>query len=211
VGIALLCQKWYNILMEPISIFTLGFIIKVVTGIDDILTRVPVVAAVTHTRRGKIAFSVGAVLAVAVATGIAFLASSALQEVPSYRYVVAGLIFLLAATVYFNVFAHKPHSKAEKKVVHMEKISHGRFFKLLVVGFFASFITVLDDAIAFTPVFFHKPLLIIFGVAGILTATVCQAILVIYASDYLVRIPHKEKIAATGLVLLGIGIVFQIL
>ena len=197
--------------MQELSIFALGFGIKILTGIDDILTRVPLIAAVTHTRIGKIAFSVGAVFAVTVATAIAFFLSSVLQEIPSYKYIVAALIFLLALTVYFNVFAHKPKSKVERKIEHMQKVSNGRLTQLFGIGFIASFITVLDDVIAFTPVFFHEPYFIIFGVAGILAATVCQAVLVIYASHLLVRIPYKEKIAAAGLVVLGLGMVFDIL
>ena len=197
--------------MKALSLFALGFFIKGVTGIDDVLTRVPVVAAVTQTRRGKIAFSCGAVTAVAVATAAAFFLSTFIQDIPAYRYIVAGLIFILALTVYLNIFAHKPDSTIEKKVVVLQKMPNGRFIQLFTVGFFASFITVLDDVIAFTPIFFHRPYLIAFGVLGILTATFCQAVLVIYASNFLTRIPHKEKIAAAGLVILGIGILLGVL
>ena len=197
--------------MNILSIFALGFFIKVVTGIDDVLTRVPVITAITRTRMGKIAFSLGAVTAVTVATGIAFFLSEFLQNLPAYRSIVAGLILILAATIYFNIFVHKPKSKAEQRVVQMEKISRGRFFELFIIGFIASFITILDDVIAFFPIFFAEDHLIPFGIIGILTATVAQAIFVIYASDKIARIPYKEKIAAAGLVLLSIGILFGII
>jgi len=197
--------------MEILSIFALGFFIKVVTGIDDMLTRVPVIAAVTRTRIGKIAFSSGAVLAVTVATGIAFFLASFLQDLPAYRPIVAVLIFILAATIYFNIFVHKQKSKAEQKVIQIETISKGRFIELFFIGFVASFMTVLDDVIAFFPIFFAEAHLVPFGIIGILTATVAQAILVIYAAEKIARIPHKEKIAAAGLVLLGIGILLGII
>ncbi|MBT5468157.1 hypothetical protein HOK40_00500 [Candidatus Peregrinibacteria bacterium] len=197
--------------MEELSIFILGFIIKVVTGVDDILTRVPVVAAVAKSKAGKIVFSLGAITAVAVATLIAYFLSSFIQDVPAYRYIISGLIFILAVTVYFNVFAHKPASKVAKRVITMQNMSRGRFWELFAIGFAASFITVLDDVIAFTPIFFHDFRLIAFGVAGILTATVCQAALVVYASGFLMKIPHKEKIAAAGLVLLSLGMLLGML
>lgn len=197
--------------MEELSLFILGFVIKTVTGIDDVLTRVPVVASVTRSRVGKIVFSFGAVTAVMVATAIAYFLSTFIQDVPSYRYIVSGLIAILAVTVYFNIFAHKPESKAVKRVVTLQNMSKGRFVELFAIGFIASFITVLDDVIAFTPIFFHDFSLMVFGITGILTATVCQAVLVVYASGFLVKIPHKEKIAAAGLMLLSIGMFLGLL
>jgi len=192
--------------MEILSLFALGFAIKFVTGIDDILTRIPVIVAITRTRKGKIAFSSGAVLAVAVATGIAYFAAAFIQDFPGYRIIVATLIFLLALCVYFKVFAHKTHPKTEQRMVKMQEISKGRFIELFIIGFVASFATVLDDIIAFLPIFFAPSHLVPYGILGILTATVCGAILVVFMAEKIDHIPYKEKIAAAGLVVLGTGI-----
>jgi len=192
--------------MEYISIFFLGFFIKIVTGIDDMLTRLPVITAITKTRTGKIAFSSGAVTAVATATAIAYFFSSLIDQLPYYRQIVATLLFILSFCIYFEVFVEKPKTKAEVKIKKMQKISLERFTQLFAIGFVASFATVLDDVIAFFPVFLAEKHLILIGIAGILTATLLQASLVICCSEMLSKIPHKKDIAAAGLLILAIGI-----
>ena len=192
--------------MEILHALLLGIFIKFITGIDDVLTRVPIVAAVTRTRMGKIAFAIGSVSAVMVATAIAFFFSSFVINLPAYRYVVAGVIFILALLIYCDVFVHKPRSKAEQKLMRLKKISAERFTKLIGIGFIASFATVLDDVIAFLPLFLLEPHLIVFGIIGIFIMTIAEALLVINCAQRLARIPYKEEIAASGLVLLGIGI-----
>jgi hypothetical protein len=192
--------------MEILSAFLLGVFIKFITGIDDVITRVPVIAAVTRTRMGKIAFAIGSVLAVLVATAIAYFFSSFVIGFPAYRYIVVGVIFILAALIYFDVFVHKPRSKAEQKLMHLNQISAERFTKLLCIGFIASFVTVLDDVIAFLPLFLLDAHLVIFGLIGIFVMTVVQAILVVTSAQRIARIRYKEEIASLGLVLLGIGI-----
>ena len=192
--------------MEYLSVFVLGVFIKVITGIDDVLTRIPVVAAITRTRMGKVAFCSGSVLAVTTATVIAFSFSSLIASIPHYRTIVVCLIFLLAILIQCDVFVHKPRKKAEKKLLAMQQISLERFTKLLGIGFLTSFATVLDDVVAYLPLFLVEPHLIPFGLAGLLAATLAQAVLVIYFAERLARIPYKEEIAAGGLVLLGVGI-----
>lgn len=191
--------------MDIFNVFLLGFFIKIITGFDDMITRIPVISAITRTRRGKVAFSIGVVLAVSAATAIAYAFSSFLDELPHYRSIVAGLIFLLAVCIYFDIFVHDPRSKAEPKVKEKAKqISSERFTQLVAIGFVASFATVLDDVIAYLPIFLLEPFKIAVGVAGILTATVVQALLVIYFSEKIDRLPYKEEVASLGLVVLGI-------
>lgn len=192
--------------MEILHAFLLGVFIKFITGIDDVITRVPVVAALTRTRMGKIAFCTGSVTAVMVATAIAYFFSSFVVSFPAYRYCVVGVIFLLAILIYFDVFVHKPRSKAEKRLMHLNQISAERFTKLLGIGFIASFVTVLDDVIAFLPLFLLDANLVIFGLLGIFAMTIVQAVLVVNCAERIARIPYKEEIASSGLVLLGIAI-----
>ncbi|MDP7477456.1 MAG: hypothetical protein QF442_03335 [Candidatus Peribacteraceae bacterium] len=192
--------------MEILHAFLLGVFIKFITGLDDVLTRVPVVAAVTRTHMGKMAFATGSVLAVIVATGIAYFFSSFVAHLPAYRYVVVGIVFLLAFLIYKDVFVHKPREKAEKKLMSMQKISVERVVKLIGIGFVASFATVLDDVIAFLPLFLLEPHLVLVGIVGIFVTTIAEALLVIYSAERIAKIPYKEEIAAAGLVLLGIGI-----
>ena len=192
--------------MEILHAFLLGVFIKFITGIDDVLTRVPVVAALTRPRMGKIAFVTGSTLAVMTATGIAFFFSSFVNGVPEYRYVVTGVIFILAALIYFDVFVHNPRSQTEKQLMKLNTISTERFLKLLGMGFVASFVTVLDDVIAFLPLFLLDAHLVLFGLLGIFVMTLVQAVLVVTSAERIAKIPYKEEIASAGLVLLGTGI-----
>ena len=140
------------------------------------------------------------------ATGIAFFFSSFVNGVPEYRYVVTGVIFILAALIYFDVFVHNPRSQTEKQLMKLNTISTERFLKLLGMGFVASFVTVLDDVIAFLPLFLLDAHLVLFGLLGIFVMTLVQAVLVVTSAERIAKIPYKEEIASAGLVLLGTGI-----
>ena len=198
--------------MLIIEAFALGFAIKVVTGIDDMLTRVPIIATLAKTRRGKVSFSLGAICAVCAATAIAYFFSGLIQTIPSYKNVVAVLIIGLAIAIKFDLFVHRPQEKVKQKIkTKLPDPSLEKLTKLFLIGFVASFTTVLDDVIAYLPIFFGEPLTITFGVAGIVIATICQATVVILFAEQIAKIPYKEEIAAGGLVILAILILFGVL
>lgn len=181
--------------------FFLGFFVKIITSLDDTVTRIPLISAVTRTRFGKLAFSIGNMFAIIIAIIIAIAFSSVLHNIPYYRYISAGLLFILAGAIYMDFFVHEPRKKTEKKI---KRISNKRFLGLMGVGFIASFATVLDDIIAYVPVLLGDFWQIVFGITGILSATVVQLIIVIYFSEKLKKIKYKEEIAAIGLVVLGL-------
>jgi hypothetical protein len=182
-----------------------GFLVKIITGFDDTLTNVPVLASVTKVRMGKIAFSVGTLLAIAAAIIASMLLTQAIGFFRYSRYIAAALIFLLAALIYFDVFVHKPRTKAEKKLMHRQKISAEHFTKLIGIGFFATIVTALDDIIAYTPLFLGAGFRVAaFAIAGILAATIVEIILVVYFAGMIAKIKHKQQIASAGLVILGI-------
>ena len=189
----------------------LGFFAKIITGFDDTITHIPVLASVTKTRTGKIAFSIGTLLAIIAAIIIAMFFSSIIKKIPFYRYIIVGLIFILAALIYFDVFVHKPRTEAEKRLLKMKKISAKRFTKLLGIGFVASFATVLDDIIAYSPLFLGAFFAKFYAVVGILIGTVFEILLVIFFAEKIAKIKYKEEIASIGLVILGVLILLKIL
>ena len=189
--------------------FFAGFFVKLITSLDDTITHIPVVASVAKSRIGKIAFSIGNFLAIVVAIIAAMLFSSFLKHVPYYRYIAAGIVFLLAILIYFDVFVHVPRMQAETKLKKL-KISARHFTGLLGIGFVASIATVLDDVVAYTPLFLENSWGRFFTIVGILTATVLEIVLVIYWSERLQRIKYKEEIASAGLIILGFLILFGI-
>jgi len=191
-----------------------GFLVKWITGIDDVLTRIPVLSTVTKTRKGKIAFSIGTLLAIILAIIIAIFFSFFIKLFPYYRYIAATLIFLFAIALYFNLLVHKPKEKTEKevkKIKQIKRISKKRFMKLIGIGFIVSFATVLDDIIAFAPLFLESTLTKALSASGIMLATVTQLIVVIYFSKQIKKIKYKKEIATIGLVILGILILFGII
>ena len=191
-----------------------GFIVKWITGIDDVLTRIPVLAAVTKTRTGKFAFSIGTLIAIILAILIAIFFSLFIRLFPYYRYIAATLIFLFAIALYFNLLVTKPKEKTEKKVKKIKQIktiSPKRFLKLIGIGFIVSFATVLDDIIAFAPLFLEATITKILAASGILLATVTQLIVVIYFSRQIRAIKYKKEIATVGLIILGLLILFEVI
>ena len=190
---------------------SLGFIVKIVTGIDDAVTRVPIIATLTKTRKGKIIFSIGVLAAIILAIFISLAFSSFISSIPYSRYISAALIFLLAIAIYFNLFVHKPRDKAEVKIKKVPKITFVRFTKLLVLGFITSFVTVLDDIIAYSSVLSGTQIQNLFVALGIILGTIVQIILVIYFSGKIKKIKYKEEISSAGLVILGVLILFGVI
>lgn len=181
--------------------FLLGLFVKGVTGFDDTITHIPILASVAKTRLGRVAFSVGTLLAIVLAIVLAILFSTLLGGWPFYRYFAAGLIFLLALAIHFDFFVHKPRKKAEQKLVEIKQMSVERFMKLLGVGFIASFATVIDDIIAYAPVLRSGKFYVIIG---IIFATIIEILLVIYFARKLSKIKYTDEIASIGLVILGV-------
>lgn len=186
--------------------FILGFLVKIIASLDDAVTRIPVMAYITKTRMGRIAFSIGNILAVCLIIVIAFLLSVFISELAYAKYISAGLVFLLAIAIYFKVFKSKD-IKAKK----IDTNNHWwkEAFKLAGLGFLISFVTLIDDVVAMAPLFLdnaHKT----YTILGILIATIVQIILIIYFAKQLDRIKYKREIASIGLVILSILIFFGI-
>ncbi len=137
-----------------IKYFFLGFWVQLVTSLDDTLTRIPISASLTRTLKGKIVFSIGNIFAVCLAVIIAIFLSSFLITLSSARYIVAGLLFLLALLVYIDIFKGRVSTKVEHVLVH--PISTKRFMRLVGAGFVISFIMVSDDIITLAPLFFSR-------------------------------------------------------
>ena len=187
-----------------IKFFFLGAFVKLITGFDDTITHVPVIASVTNTRIGKIAFSAGILLAISMAVAIALFFAEILSHFTYYRYISAGIIFLLAALIYFDVFVHRPRTKVEEKLLKAKRITVQRFTHLIGIGFMASIATVFDDIVAYLPLFLGGGLTAAFAAIGIFAAAILEIFLIICFSEMISKIPYKEKIASAGLVLLGI-------
>jgi len=188
-----------------------GIFVKLITGFDDTITNVPILASVTKVKMGKIAFSIGTLLAIIFAIIISMFFAEFLRSFAYYRYIAAALIFILAALIYFDVFVHKPRTKAEKRLLRLQKVSAERFRQLVGIGFIASVATVLDDIIAYSPLFLESIGASIYAIAGILIATILEIILVIYFSGFIAKIKYKEEIASAGLVILGVLLILGIL
>lgn len=115
------------------SFFVLGFIVKVVASLDDTISRVPVIMAVTQTSKGKIAFSIGSLLAVFIAIIFAGLLSEVLSELAWYRYLTAGVIYLLAIFVFYEAITESRHQRA-KKIAKQKDTSKLNDFQLILLG-----------------------------------------------------------------------------
>lgn len=183
--------------------FIAGFLVKVITGFDDTITRVPVIASIATTRIGKLAFSIGTLIAVALAIFVAVFFAGFLRTFPYSKSIAALLLFILALAVYFDVFVTKPRKKVEEKLLK-NSISFERFVSLLGVGFLASVATVIDDIVAFAPLFLSS-VKISWSVARIIFATLIEITAVIFFAEKINNLPYKNEIASAGLVVLGVA------
>ncbi|MAH49433.1 hypothetical protein CMI37_26660 [Candidatus Pacearchaeota archaeon] len=188
-----------------------GFLVKIITGFDDTLTHIPVAANVTKKKVGRIAFATGILLAISLAIIFSILFASAIKLIPYYKYISAGLILLLAITIYFDLFIHIPQKKVEKKLKRKKRISTTRYFKLLGIGFITAVATVIDDTIAYSSLFLTSLSVAPLVVLGIFMATITQLTILIYFSKKVQKIKWKKEITVFGLIILAILIFFGVL
>jgi len=188
-----------------IQYILIGFLTKIITGVDDTLTQIPLISNFTRTKKGKIAYSIGIIIAISLAILLSVAFHQILIKIPNYRYFAAGLIFLLAVVIYFDLFKTKEDGKEKiekiKKLRKIKPISKKRFFKLMFIGFIASFATIIDDTIAFSSILFQNQ---IFVILGIFIAALTEIFLILTFSKQINKLKYKKEISAIGLIILSI-------
>jgi len=189
--------------------FIAGFIINFATSIDDAITDIPVLSSATHSRKGRFAYALGKILAVLLAIGIAFVLSKFISTLPNSNILVAILIFIMAFVIHFNLLSLSTPKKVSKKV-EQSVMTRERFIKLVVLGFFMTFTTMLDDMFTLAPLFLGSWDESLVAISGILTATLVIIALVLFFTRQLTAIPHKREISTVVLVGFGFLLLFGV-
>ena len=180
-----------------------GFFVKGIASFDDTLTRIPIIAELTRTKKGRIAFSFGTICALTVIVTIAILFSNILNRIAFRNQIIALLIFVLAILVYFEVFINKSQEKVEKSLKKV-KARSVPVVKLISIGFIISFVTLIDDMIILTPLFVSNATETFFSLVGVYLATIVQVVVVIYFGGKITKFRYKKEIASFALAILAI-------
>jgi len=188
-----------------------GFIVKLLAGFDDSMVHVPIMSHMTRSRKGRIAFAIGIFIAVTLVIGFAFLFGSAIKKIPGARYISAGLICLLAVSVYFNIFISKPKKKIREKIQHVRRVSNVRFLKLMGIGFVTAFATIIDDTIAYSGLFLSSTSNFLYIFIGLFVGLVFQLFLVVTFTKQFQKIKYKKEITTISLIILAGLIGFGVL
>ncbi len=188
-----------------------GFLVKLIAGFDDTLTRIPIVASLTNTKKGRFAFAIGIFLAICLAVVISFLFASVIKSLPYFRYISATLIFLLAISIYFNIFIEEPKKQIEKKVKKIKEISTERILKLIAIGFLAALATLIDDTIAYSSLFLGNLVAVPYIVIGLFLGVFLQIAAIIYFSEKITRFKYKKEVTTVGLLALCVLVLFGII
>jgi len=187
-----------------IRYFLGGFLSKTLASFDDAITRIPIVAQLTRTHKGRIAFSIGNLGAVTVVVFLAWFFSSLLEQIPHTHIITSILILILAVAVYFDFFEKKEAKTVERQEKKIsQQISASRFFKLILSGFFISFVTLIDDALVLIPVLLGPPRTDLYAIIGIYVSTILQLILMVYFANKIASYKHLKKVAVGGLLILA--------
>jgi hypothetical protein len=194
-----------------IRYFVSGFLVKLITGIDDTLIQIPVISHLTKRKKGRIIYSLGILTAIIIAIFLSVLFASTIKFFPYSNYISAILIFLLAIAIQFNLFINKPREGVEKKLKKVKKITVRRIAKVFGIGFITAFATVIDDVIAYSSLFLHGTFTFIYVILGILSATFLELFIIIYGAKSIQGIKWKKEISVIGLIILGFLILFNIL
>lgn len=188
--------------------FILGFAVKSIASFDDSLTGLPFVVAVTRTRQGKLAFALGSLLAVVAVIAVVWPLSPVIGHIPHYRWFVAAFILLLAYGVWSARLSKMFSRPKDRLLTRYSKISPERFRQMTAAGFLLSIVTLVDDSVAFLPLFVSDGW---WAAAGIMTATALQTALVIYLAERLERFRYRRQVTTAGLlvyaILLATGVV----
>lgn len=192
------------------SIF-LGFIVKIMTGLDDLMVHIPIVTNITKTRKGKIAFSLGIIGAITVAIVLSTLFSSLLKFLPNPQYTAGALMLFLAFAIQFELFTKKPKEKTEdkfktkkiKEETKVQRISTKKFFKLLFMGFVIAFVTVIDDIIAYSSILITSEGIFSYAIIGIYLAAILEILAIIYFSRKIRNFRYKKQVTVAGLMILS--------
>jgi len=188
-----------------------GFISKILASFDDAVTRIPIIAQLTKTLKGRIAFALGNFFAVTVAIFLAWFFSSIVKNFPYANLITSILILLLAIAVYFDLFEKKNNKKIKKEKHEIKKkISSAKFLRLTFLGFVISLVTLLDDFIVLSPLFLGNLKSDIFALIGIYTATLLQLIIMIYLAKKISKLKYVKEVAVIGLIILAILVYLEI-
>jgi len=194
-----------------IKYFLSGFFVKILAGFDDTMTRIPIMSYMTKTKKGRIAFACGIFIAVTLVMIFAFLFASVIKAIPYSNYISAGLIFLLAMSIQFDLFIQKPKKGIRKKLLRIKKVSLKRFLKLMGFGFLTAFITIIDDTIAYSGLFLNTLSSPVPVIAGIFCGTILQLTVIVYFAQKFTKLKYKKEITVFGLVLLSLLIAMKFL
>tara|TARA_Y100000310_G_C20703671_1_gene832467 strand:+ start:5751 stop:6341 length:591 start_codon:yes stop_codon:yes gene_type:complete len=194
-----------------LKLISSGFLVKTITGFDDTMTQIPIVGAVARTKYGRIAFSIGILLAVTTAIILSFLFASAIKNFAYHKYLVSGLLVIIALTVYFDVQLYKPKNRVIKRAKQIQQITKKRFLKLLGIGFIAAFITVIDDSVAYSSALLGAVSSAPFVILGIYIALFLELIIIVYFSSLISKFKYKKQIATLGLLTLALLVFLEIL
>ena len=192
-----------NILLAT---FGEGFLVKSIASFDDTLTRIPVISHLTKTRLGRIAFSIGTLLALTVILVLAVFFSELLSLIPHTRLIAAGLILILAIFVYFDVFVGEPSRRLESRLSILNS-SHN-LLKIIWIGFLVSFITLIDDSFVLIPLFLKDHVSNAATILGVYLAALVQIFAVIYFGESLEKIKYKKELASSSLFILSVLVAF---
>ena len=186
-----------------------GFLVKTIASFDDALTHIPVISYLTKTKQGRIAFSIGTLLALTVILFISVSFSTLLSKIPYSHQIAAVLIFILAVLIYFDLFLVKSANTLTSKFSNIET-SHS-YLRLIMIGFLVSFITLIDDGFVLIPLFLNDNLTRLASIIGVYLGAILQILLVIYFGGRLEKVKYKKELASGSLFLLSILVFFGII
>jgi magnesium-transporting ATPase (P-type) len=120
-------------------------------------------------------------------------------------------MLLLAFSIQFELFSKKPKKKAEEKLktkkikqeTKVKRISTKRFLKLLFLGFIISFVTVIDDILAYSSILLTS-IQTLYVILGIYLGAILEIFAIIYFSKKIRKFKYKKQVTVAGLMILAV-------
>lgn len=200
-------------LVETLILFGLGFIAFFATGIDDTLAYAGLYLKNKQKDHKKF-ISFGIIFGTIIALGVAILAGSLMEALPS-KHLIGGavLITLGILTITKRSTKEKHHKKTHAKVKKHLKVSPPQKFvslKFIGLGMILFFATGIDDIIAYSNLIMAKGAWVAIC-AGVLIATFVSLIIAHFLAGKLKRFSHPERIGGAIIIIIGILLALKIL
>ena len=198
---------------ESLILFAIGFVAFFATGIDDTVAYAGSYLNNKQKDHKKL-ISLGIFLGTFIALGIAILAGSLMEKIPSRHLIGGAVLITLGISSFFHgkgkQHEKKHHFKKMKKNLKRSDSKIKDSFKFIGMGMLLFFATGIDDVLAYSNLIMAKGAWAAICI-GVILATLVSLTIAHNLAFRLKNFPRPERIGGVMIIIIGILLATKIL